>query len=911
MRKRALIFITILLMTGISAGWYFFAKESRYLGTSPLKAVPVESPFFVRIRNLGDFTAKTVKNSSWLSLENLPEVSDLYRDIAILDSLIHLNKENENFLRHKELIVVPADSSKLYLLEIGSITEKKRISTLIRNYFQSKNIVVTVKDFKDASLQQYEWIAKGEKRRVLVTFHQGILIVSNELSQLQMAIEQMDKPSFLDDASYLRVNKNSTENVDLNIFVNHKTFPSYLSGFCTDSLATGILLPNYAKWTEVDVIQKENQLLVNGFTVMDTSSTFYLDVFKRQKPLANSLIRYLPAVTTFYASQHLSQPKLYFEDYAGYLLKNGKLAGYKNQFSDLSKELNLDLRQYLVENWTGESAVVFTNQNLEEPSDNRFFLIKVKTVPNDPLVAAIKKWSATSKNRVNDFESEDAGKNNIWKVPCENFAGLIGNLNFCTLKTKWMTVGEGFVLMGETPGSLKRYLNYLKRNELLQDKPSYTKFTSGLASTSSFYLWSAPGQSLPFFESFFRSASYQNFEKAVSSLKKVEHIAWQWGYENGMIYNTASLFVNPAADQSLVPFWRYPLKAKMRSKPVFVSYSLKNPGRELVFQDEENNLINLDKEGIERWKIRLEGAIMGEIKTIDYHNNGEFQLLFNTGNAIHLIDRNGLQVKNFPIKLKSGATNEMSVFDYDGQKDYRFLVACRDHKVYNFDKKGKPVPGWLPKATAGFVEFPVRHFRVGSKDYIVFFDRNHTYILDRQGKERVKMKDEFVHSGNNISLVTGEGIPAAMVTTDESGKIRLLGFDGATRKISAGNFSSGHYFLPAEVSEDGSHDYLFVDKQTLSLYDLAGNLIFSHPLQGINNPLPAIKPFGNERIIELYSAIENKTILVRKDGSIFDVFLPEKYSLLTIGSFNNKAYVSNILACSSDGFLSNFQMIAK
>jgi hypothetical protein len=102
-----------------------------------------------------------------------------------------------------------------------------------------------------------------------------------------------------------------------------------------------------------------------------------------------------------------------------------------------------------------------------------------------------------------------------------------------------------------------------------------------------------------------------------------------------------------------------------------------------------------------------------------------------------------------------------------------------------------------------------------------------------------------------------------------------------------------------------------VDKQILSLYNFAGNLIFSLPLQGINNALPTILSLGSEKIIELHSATENRTILVRKDGSIFDTFLPEKYSLLTIGSFDNKTLVFNILAYSSDGFLSNFQMMAK
>ena len=139
MGKRLFILFTFLLVAGIFAGWYFFAEESRYFGTSPLKAVPVESPFFLRIRNMGDFTTKTVKSASWQSLNHFPEVSELYGNFVFIDSLIHQNKEHENFLKHKELIVVPGDSSLLFLLEITSIPEKNGLNLFIRNYFQSKN----------------------------------------------------------------------------------------------------------------------------------------------------------------------------------------------------------------------------------------------------------------------------------------------------------------------------------------------------------------------------------------------------------------------------------------------------------------------------------------------------------------------------------------------------------------------------------------------------------------------------------------------------------------------------------------------------------------------------------------------------------------------------------------------------
>jgi len=377
-----------------------------------------------------------------------------------------------------------------------------------------------------------------------------------------------------------------------------------------------------------------------------------------------------------------------------------------------------------------------------------------------------------------------------------------------------------------------------------------------------------------------------------------------------MVYNTASLHINPDAVPVQDPFWKYLLKANLRGKPIFVSYSGNNPQKDLVFQDADNNLIDLDADGSERWKIKLKGPVMGEIKLIDYRKNGEFQLLFNTEEAIHLIGRNGIESRSFPVKLKYGATNEVSVVDYDGKKDYRYLIACKDRKVYNFDKNGKQLAGWQINQSAERVEQPVRYFKSGTKDYLVYFDRNRTYIIDRQGKERVKVKGDFVHSGNNISLIKMDKKTPMMVTTDDHGKLRLIGFDGSVQKINAGNFSANHFFLPVDIEGDGSIQFLFVDKQIISLYDDAGKLIFTQSLKSEIDQAPSLFTFKGEKMIELRSSAENKTFLVRKDGSLFNNLLPSNSTLEAIGFFNANIGVCNLIAGTKDGYLSNFQMIS-
>ena len=908
MRKRLLVFITLLLITGLAAGWYFFAKESRYLGSSPIKAVPAGAPFFVRVRNLGEFAGKSVKNSCWKSVRNFGPISGLFGDLVLVDSLMRHSEEYGNALKNRELYIVPADSSALFLLGIESIADKNIVNSLVRNYLLSQNGVVTTEKYKNVLLQHY---TLNTKDSLSVTYFKGILMFGGKRASLKIAIDQLEQSPVPENADYLRINKNATENADLNIFINHKALPAFLSPYFTDSLACGLLMPNYAKWTEVDFLQKENQLFVNGYTVGDSTLYSYLDVFKRQKPQVVSILHQMPGSTTYFALQRVSQTSQYFEDFDLYLRKNNKYQAYKQEVAAVSSLLKLDVRQYLTSHWTGEAAVVFTNLNLEDKSDNRFFLMKINSQGSDPLVNAIKKWYTGAKNREQESDFPDAERNNIWRVPTNKFGKFLGDFCFGSPATNWMTVGDGFVLMGASPGSILRYLELLKNGKTLDEDENYVKFSSGLARTSNFYMWCSPGLLLPFLEPMIRPAYFQRWSSDPGSLMKFENMVWQWGSENGMVYNTASLVVNPAVRQIQLPFWRYKLKAGMRGKPLFVSFASNSNKNELLFQNLDNNLTDLTSQGTERWTVHLEGAVMGTIKTIDLNKSGEIQLLFNTSEAIHLIDSKGKEMKGFPVRLKSPATNELALFDYDGNREYRYMIACSDHKVYNLDKHGKPIPGWQPKPTIENVLSPVKHFRDGKKDYIVFIDRLHTYVVDRQGKERLSVKADYVRSKNGISQITTKEGHKWMVSTDEHGKIRLLGFDGSIKNIATGNFTSGHYFLPLDFNGDGEVRFIFTEKKKIACYDLSGHLIFSHLLEFPADQNPTILTFGRETLVELYSEAENRTLLVRQDGSIFDNFLPEKFTHPVVGTFDSHVGVVNRLGCTSDGFLSNYQMIVK
>jgi hypothetical protein len=906
MAKKMFFIVTILLVTGVFAGWYFFAKESRYLGTSPLKAIPATATTCIKIRNLGAFVAKTAGNRGWKSLAELEGIGSIHQEILYLDSLMENNKHEAEFHFQKECYFVWIEKASLYLMEIGSISEKNGINVLVRNYFFSKKAKQSAEKYKGATLQKFEWVVANSVQTIFLTLYRGVFIAGREVTNLRMAVDQMDQPSLLEDSDFLKVNKNTAENTDFNIYVSHPSIKSFLINLLPRQQDASDLLSGFSGWTEIDVLQKDNGLILNGFTVNDTTTFNYQDIFKRQKPMAGTLTRQMPSTTTFFASQCTSNPEIYVEDYFNYRRLKRQADSFPVHVNQLSGLLNLDIKRYLANSWTGEAATVFTNQNMQDGADNQFLLLKTKPGSGDALYAAIRKWASLQPNQ-KSAEWVAAAKNNIWRVPTEHFGELVGDLCFGAVKTDWITAGEGFLLMGSTPGSLKRYLDLLQRDDLLIKSPAFANFASGLVNSYNFYLWCAPGQVLPFFEPHLNPDIYRKLEKSIRSLEMINNFSWQWVYENGKVYNSAALSVEPEIIQKKLPFWNYAIKGRIVGKPVFVSFEKPGSSKCLVFQLEDNTLISLGKDGLERWRMALEGTIIGEINAVKLSGNDESQLLFNTSEAIHLISKNGAEIKNFPIRLKSRATNGVAMFDYENRGEYRFMVACSDHKIYNFDRNGKFTTGWKPKATVGIIEFPVHHFKDGTKDYIVCFDKFRTYILDRQGTTRVKPDEEFEHSGNDIVMVKVKGSGNIMVTTDKQGNIRMIKFDGSSKKILPGKFSKDHFFSTLSVDQSGNVDFLVCDRKKLSRFDSSGRLVFAIEVPFVVDQPPSFYHIGQMVLIGLISNAENRSMLLSTDGKVFNNNLSGN-RLLALGAFDEKDQVANLVEWTPEGFMSNYQM---
>jgi hypothetical protein len=108
-------------------------------------------------------------------------------------------------------------------------------------------------------------------------------------------------------------------------------------------------------------------------------------------------------------------------------------------------------------------------------------------------------------------------------------------------------------------------------------------------------------------------------------------------------------------------------------------------------------------------------------------------------------------VSPFPLKFNDAITQPLSVFDYDKRKDYRLLVT-QGKNLLMYNAKGQSIGGFNYKNNDSQISSQPKHFRIGSKDYIVFGAGENLKILNRQGDSRINVKDKIRFSDNDVYL---------------------------------------------------------------------------------------------------------------------------------------------------------------
>ncbi len=162
------------------------------------------------------------------------------------------------------------------------------------------------------------------------------------------------------------------------------------------------------------------------------------------------------------------------------------------------------------------------------------------------------------------------------------------------------------------------------------------------------------------------------------------------------------------------------------------------------------------------WSFEVDAMAAPTVWEVDLFRNRKYQAVIATGQKVHLVDVLGREVKGFPKRWSRGFS-AVAVFDYDRNRQYRFLMAAPNGALFNFRREGERTPGWNFTARPGRYITSLAHIRVANKDYIFAGqDDNSVRFLKRSGEDRFDSPLQFP-SGQPVVFRLGASLASSTV----------------------------------------------------------------------------------------------------------------------------------------------------
>ena len=425
---------------------------------------------------------------------------------------------------------------------------------------------------------------------------------------------------------------------------------------------------------------------------------------------------------------------------------------------------------------------------------------------------------------------------------------------------KKILVFKNHIVFSDNETTLIEFINEnLKGNTLQED----SSFNNSLTEISSFNTLN---------NNYFTNSDYNFFKELniLNSKNDFTENSFQLVQDNEIIHFNAIISKAKASKNNLKISKQFEVEIdeEILMNPHFIkNYATKK--LDIVVQDKKNNLYLISNKGSVVWKRKIGQPILGKISQIDLYKNGRLQLIFNTKNKVFVLDRNGKEVKPFPKSFNDDITQPISIFDYDKNKNYRILVT-QGKELLLYDKNGKKVNGFKYSRSNSKITSSPKHFRILNKDFIVFKTGKKLKILNRRGRERIKLKDEVVLSNENIFKLDNKLIT---ITNDQ----KLVEID-VSGTVSLSNLNNSKNL---KLNTDNYNNIIILDENKMRLNSSYVDLPFS------NYNTPKLTKINNNLFVSLFDSQNNKSYLFNKNlqpNSSFPI-----YSLIPteFGDMNN------------------------
>ena len=788
---RRIVFYGFLLASIAVAIWgYFKLQESKEPDAAVLEHIPANASCVIETNNCTELISKlTRQNLIWNHLLSNPQLLVAQNGITFLDSLISVSPDINAIVSGNPIYWAMCKGNKLTEHLVLFKLKEKDNASLFEDFF--------AKTFsKETSISSFEaFYFINNKQKWTITCKDGLVYLCSDLSLLQECMDLDKQKSLSTSNSYLELIKENGGQNNL-VYINHAE---------TNCLAPDLLMGQSLWNAEVQL----NKITLTGYNSLSDKSLF--NGLENQEPSNITGYQFLAAHPLAIEAVSLSNPKSYFEKVN--LLFNTDIQNRnKSAWQNLSDSALFDINKESYENIDKEiiSAVYSAENTLQNMS-----LIKLKDTHK---TAELLKWISDTAQVYNELT--------VFTLNPQ-FAELF-KFTHRDNKKEFAILFNNMLVMFSNQTMLQQYLQTISNNTYLGKQKDFMDYAEDNLSLACNYLY-YENHRLVVSQN---HHSLLNLEEITNTDKAITHIS----LTAKLLRKNVQLRLNTLYQTERTEhehenvLWTFSADTTLITPPQIFKNHLTQEN-ELCFQDTLNQLYLISSTGNLIWKKQLDDVIKSKIYTVDIFKNGKFQLLFNTSNHLHLIDRNGNEVQGYPVKLPSPITSNITLLDYENKLDYRVFFACADKRIYNYTLYGIKTEGFTPVKTDDVVTLPIQYVRVGPSDYLITSDvGGKIYAFSRKGEGRIDFSNKTIEQLNHLTILGGNnlGNTKLFYLDDKNNLINKVSLTDKKETIKVGDEVNGYKITFILLNDDNQQDMFVYGNGALYAYDVFGVKLFEY-----------------------------------------------------------------------------------
>ncbi len=736
-------------------------------------------------------TELTQQNLIWKALLTNDDIVTVNTQLHYFDSLIYSNKLIENLINGNSFFLSffknGNETQNILQCKLKEQNDDQAIELYFKTYFK---VNTTLSSFKAYNFN----IGNSH---YLISLNNGIIYCSADAQLLQTCINLEKEKSVSENKNYIALLKLNGKQTT-QIYFNHTQLALFDKSILNKQ---SIFTANLAL----------NQITFNGYALLD-SLTFLYNL-KNQTPISISNYNDFPNNPISFVCVGLSSTPVFVDD-----VERKKTNEQLITESQLWKQLN-DSALYNIKN-------DYLDNLGNEISYANYFINNLTTKIHSVKIIDVEKATQLLK-----LMSDSVLQNNesiFYHIqPC--YSSLFLSLNY-NLKSNYAFIKNNYLYLFETKEAVLFFENCQKNGNVLGKNIEFVNYANNNFNNACNYIYyentsqiKASNQA-----SFFNSQLFFEANNPFSTLSfTAKHTNKNIQFRLTINHTSVDTSNVNTANESL---WAFNAGADITSDGfMFTNHNTQQ--NELCFETAGNNLNLIDATGNLIWKKQLNEKLQSTIFTVDLFKNGKNQLLFNTQNYLHLIDRNGVYVQGFPIKTPSVITSNITLLDYDNTKDYRLMIACADKKIYNFSLYGIKTEGFMPVKTDAIVTTPIYYCKVGLSDYLVCNDvAGKLYVFSRKGDGRIDFENKVISSLKQMHVQVGNTIVNTKLyyLDDKNNLLNKISFTDKKETLKIGDDLNGFESLFELIDDDVQPDIVVFGNGAIYGYDLFSNKLFEY-----------------------------------------------------------------------------------